>query len=212
MHPPRLSSCELGSPPIARGSDHAVVWHIRADYWPARRCGHWQWCCRAGPVVAADDRVRPLVPKGPELALPREFNYQVISRQRQPMHDGASHSRRLRRHGRVSGSLQQDHPDPQSGDRERLGEVPVVSPMPYEPVRGGTPSVVSREKAGRDADGNSCTSTTVEDSFTILGGTSTNCAGGVMPQKKWITCEEVVKGPASGRAPAVRPHPSTATS
>ena len=30
----------------------------------------------------------PLVQKGPELALPREFNYQVISRQGQPMHDG----------------------------------------------------------------------------------------------------------------------------
>ena len=28
------------------------------------------------------------MPKGPEQALPREFNYQVISRQGQPMHDG----------------------------------------------------------------------------------------------------------------------------
>ena len=45
------------------------------------------------------------------------------------------------------------------------------------------------------------TSTRVENSFTILGGTSTNCAGGVLPFNKWITCEEVVKGPTFGPAP-----------
>jgi uncharacterized protein len=33
----------------------------------------------------------------------------------------------------------------------------------------------------------------VIDSFNILGGTSTNCAGGQVPNKKWITDEEVVK-------------------
>jgi uncharacterized protein len=42
---------------------------------------------------------------------------------------------------------------------------------------------------------------TVLDSVTVLGGTSTNCAGGVLPFNKWITCEEVVKGPSFGPLP-----------
>jgi secreted PhoX family phosphatase len=33
----------------------------------------------------------------------------------------------------------------------------------------------------------------VIDSFNILGGTSTNCAGGVRSPHQWLTCEEVVK-------------------
>ena len=89
-------------------------------------------------------------------------------------------------------------------NRERPGEVPVVSPEPYDPtVRGGnTKLVVRRDRAGLTTDGQRAFTYTVEDEFTILGGTSTNCAGGVLPFKKWITCEEVVKGPTFGPAPA----------
>ena len=36
------------------------------------------------------------------------------------------------------------------------------------------------------------------DWFNILGGTDTNCAGGELPWKKWVTCEEVVNRGATG--------------
>lgn len=145
----------------------------------------------------------PLAPKGPELALPPEFNYQVISRQGQPMHDGFPTPGAFDGMGAFPGPhgttiLIRNHEN-----RERLGEVPVVSPLPYDAtVRGGnTKLVVRREKAARDDEGQQLYAYTVENSFAILGGTSTNCAGGVLPYHKWITCEEVVKGPSSGPAP-----------
>jgi secreted PhoX family phosphatase len=145
----------------------------------------------------------PLVPKGPELALPSEFNYQVISRQGQIMHDGRPTPGAFDGMGAFPGEhgttiLIRNHEN-----RERLGEVPVVSPAPYDPsVRGGnTKLVVRRDKVGVSAEGQQLYVYTVEDSFTILGGTSTNCAGGELPFKKWLTCEEVVKGPTFGPAP-----------
>ena len=36
--------------------------------------------------------------------------------------------------------------------------------------------------------------------FAILGGTSTNCAGGIRSPHQWLTCEEVVKGPLGNPA------------
>jgi uncharacterized protein len=146
----------------------------------------------------------PLVPKGPELALPPEFNYQVISRQGQMMRDARPVPGACDGMGAFPGPhgttiLIRNHEN-----RERLGEVPVVAPQPYDPtVRGGnTKLVVRRARAGRTADGHQAYSYTLDDEFTILGGTSTNCAGGVLPFKKWITCEEVVKGPTFGPPPA----------
>jgi secreted PhoX family phosphatase len=145
----------------------------------------------------------PLVPKGPELALPPEFNYQVISRQGEPMRDGFPTPGTFDGMGAFPGQhgttiLIRNHEN-----RERLGEVPVISPVPYDPTvrAGNTKLVVRRDKAGVNADGQQLYVYTVEDSFTILGGTSTNCAGGVLPFTKWITCEEVVKGPTFGPSP-----------
>ena len=145
----------------------------------------------------------PLVPKGPELALPPEFNYQVISRQGQIMHDGHPTPSAFDGMGAFPGHANRTVLIRNHENRERPGEVPVVSPMPYDPsVRGGaTKLVVHRESAGRGPDGEQLYAYTVENSFTILGGTSTNCAGGVLPFKKWLTCEEVVKGPRFGPAP-----------
>ncbi len=37
------------------------------------------------------------------------------------------------------------------------------------------------------------------DKPAILGGTSTNCAGGELPFKKWMTGEEVVKRQPNGK-------------
>jgi secreted PhoX family phosphatase len=146
----------------------------------------------------------PLAPKGPELALPAGFNYQVISRQGEPMRDGFPTPGAFDGMGAFPGRggttiLIRNHEN-----RERLGEVPVVTTAPYDPtVRGGNSKlVVRRRRSTRSGlDGEPLYDYVVEDSFAILGGTSTNCAGGELPFRRWITCEEVVKGPAFGPAP-----------
>jgi secreted PhoX family phosphatase len=144
-----------------------------------------------------------LVEKGPELALPAEFNYQVIARQGYPMHDGQLTPSAFDGMGAFPGPdgttiLIRNHEN-----RERAGEVPVIVPSPYDAaVRGGNVKlVVSREKAGIDSDGRQLYDYFVDDSFGILGGTSTNCAGGELPYSTWLTCEEIVEGPAFGPLP-----------
>lgn len=145
----------------------------------------------------------PLEPTGPELALPPGFHYQVISRQGEPMHDGSLTPSAFDGMGAFPGPghttiLIRNHEN-----RERPGEVPVLAPFPYDAaVRGGASKLeVRREAVGRGPDDEELYSYTVENSFAILGGTSTNCAGGVLPDGKWLTCEEVVKGPTFGPAP-----------
>lgn len=146
----------------------------------------------------------PLTPKGPELALPPGFHYQVISRQGLPMHDGQLTPSCFDGMGAFPGPggttiLIRNHEN-----RERPGEVPVVTPYPYDlKVRGGATKLVVRrelEASGGGGDERAYTYT-VENSFAILSGTSTNCAGGVLPFGKWLTCEEVVKGPTFGPPP-----------
>jgi uncharacterized protein len=69
-------------------------------------------------------------------------------------------------------------------NRSRAGEIPVVVPFgkryDNDPnTRGGnTKVVVSRNRE-------------VVESFAVLGGTHTNCAGGLTPWDSWITCEEI---------------------
>ncbi|RYD41308.1 MAG: DUF839 domain-containing protein, partial [Verrucomicrobiaceae bacterium] len=64
-----------------------------------------------------------------------------------------------------------------------------------------TKLVVERRSTGtRDAaSGEPIFEYEVVEDFAILGGTSTNCAGGEMPYKRWVTCEEVVKRSESGK-------------
>ena len=144
----------------------------------------------------------PLVNKG-DLWLPADFNYQVISRQGTPMSDGQPTPGIFDgmgafpdvRRNEVRGDttiLIRNHEN-----RERAGEQKVVTgPREYDPSAFGgcTKLVVRREKTGeRDDAGNPLYTYEVLRDFAILGGTSTNCAGGVLPHKKWVTCEEVVK-------------------
>jgi secreted PhoX family phosphatase len=159
----------------------------------------------------------PLAPKPPAggtdptqyLSLPAGFNYQVISRQGQPMRDGKP----------TPGIFDAKGAFPDTGDgvnptgdttilirnhenRERPGEVKVTTGPRFEydeaTFGGNTKLVVKRKKTGMDTNQNPVYEYTVADSFAILGGTSTNCTGGETPFKKWITCEEVVKGPGGG--------------
>lgn len=81
-------------------------------------------------------------------------------------------------------------------NRSRPGEIPVVVPAGkrYDPdpaVRGGNTKLVLG--AGRR----------VQSSFAVLGGTHTNCAGGLTPWGTWITCEEIFSyGPAESGSTA----------
>lgn len=118
------------------------------------------------------------------LALPAGFSYRLISRAGDPMSDGSPtpgifDGMAAYRGPRGSTVLIRNHEN-----RSRPGEVGVQVPAGkrYDPdaaVRGGnTKLVVSRDNR-------------VEQSFAVLGGTHTNCAGGQTPWGTWITCEEI---------------------
>ncbi len=128
------------------------------------------------------------------LALPAGFAYRVISRSGDPMGDGNPTPNVFDgmaaypgRGGQVVLVRNHEH-------RSQAGEIPVVVPqgMRYDPdpnTRGGnTKLVVDRRRE-------------VVESFAILGGTHTNCAGGSTPWGTWITAEEVFNYGSTGSAP-----------
>jgi uncharacterized protein len=142
----------------------------------------------------------PLVAKG-ELMLPAAFNYQVISRQGVLMRDGAPTPSCFDGMGAFPGPhgttiLIRNHENRLSQNPQGVLEIPVIVPPGFaydeDPrMRAGcTKVVVRREAAGVY---------TLVDDFAIQGGTDNNCAGGVLPFKKWITCEEVVRRGATGK-------------
>ena len=151
----------------------------------------------------------PLVLKG-DLYLPAAFNYQVIDRQGTPMRNGQptpgifdAMGAYPDAGGGVHGNGKRTILIRNHENRERDGEIKVVTGpgFEYDPTAFGgcTKLVVEREQVGRDrASGEPLYEYTVVDRFAILGGTSTNCAGGELPFKKWMTCEEVVKRQPNG--------------
>ena len=139
----------------------------------------------------------PLVPKG-DLALPAAFNYQVISVQGTLMDDGRPTPGVFDGMGAFPGPAGTTILIRNHENRERPGEIKVVTGpgLEYDETAfgGNTKLEVRRERAGTDpATGEALYAYEVVRQFAILGGTSTNCAGGLRDPLRWLTCEEVVK-------------------
>lgn len=146
----------------------------------------------------------PLVNKG-DLMLPADFNYQVVSRQGVPMSDGNltpgifDGMASFRGHHGTT-ILIRNHEN-----RRRAGEIPVIVPpdklYDLDPTYtgGDTKLVVRRRRTGAKdpLSRQPLYAYEILHDFAILGGTDTNCAGGVVGDS-WVTCEEVVNRSATG--------------
>ena len=122
-----------------------------------------------------------------DIWLPAEFDYRVISRQGDLMSDGRPTPGLFDGMGAYPGPRDTTILIRNHENRERDGEQKVVTDasLEYNPAAlGGNTKLRVRRKG---------TTYEVVDAFAILGGTSTNCAGGLRGSHIWITCEEVVK-------------------
>jgi uncharacterized protein len=137
----------------------------------------------------------PLVNKG-DLWLPEDFSYTVIQRQGELMSDGnlvpgIFDGMAAYRGNRGTIVLIRNHEN-----RRQAGEIPVI--VPEELKYDTTPSYnAGNTKIVVDTGPRKGTFEVLE-TFAILGGTDTNCAGGVTPWASWVTCEEVVNRSAAG--------------
>ena len=128
----------------------------------------------------------PLVSQGDgELALPQGFQYSVVSRQGDVMSDGNPTPGLFDGMATFKGDRDTTILIRNHENRRRSGETLVVVPpdLRYDSDpsynAGNTKLVIDNQTR------------TVIESFGILGGTSTNCAGGQMPWGSWIASEEV---------------------
>ncbi|MBA3422741.1 MAG: DUF839 domain-containing protein [Thermoleophilaceae bacterium] len=160
-----------------------------------------------GQAPGQNEGYGPLVPKTDgqnTLFLPEEFNFQTISRQGDPQDDGTVTPGIFDGMGAYRGRRGRTILIRNHENRRRPGEIPVV--VDPEDRYDDDPSYnagdskleVSRRRAGRNPDGTPRFVFTVERSFNILGGTDTNCAGG-MVGRSWVTCEEVVNRGSTGK-------------
>ncbi len=123
-----------------------------------------------------------------DLRLPEGFRYRIVSRQGEEMSDGnptPGICDGMAAFAAPGGAtiLMRNHENRRPFFPGSENEIPVVVPERFQYDRSGvfiggvTKLVVSRDRR-------------VERDFAVLGGTTTNCAGGMTPWGSWITCEE----------------------
>jgi secreted PhoX family phosphatase len=152
------------------------------------------WSCqgppagRRRPAGLGEGGYGPLERAGPDLALPRGFEYRRFGLAGQPMSDGsptpAAHDG-MAAFPLPNGNIRliRNHELSLSGSRRRRAPEPAYDPR----AAGGTTSLEIDPS----------TLEVVAD-FRSLNGTARNCAGGPTPWGSWLTCEESVVGPGSG--------------
>ena len=135
------------------------------------------------------------------MQLPKGFKYRVISRDYEIMSDGNPTPGIFDGTGSFPGPrgtvvLIRNHEN-RSRPNEITVEVPVGKRYDPDPnVRAGNTKLVVDRGSRR-----------VVESFAVLGGTHTNCAGGVTPWGSWISCEEIfVYGAGEADPSAGVPH------
>jgi len=134
-----------------------------------------------------------LSPAGPELALPRDFTYTVLSSTGKPMSDG--HPTPGAFDGMAAFSLPNGNVrlvrNHENRDQPATAVVKGDVAKAYDPRGGGgTTSLEVRVVPDGKVE-------LVRD-FLSLGGTIVNCAGGPTPWGTWLSCEESVSGAAEG--------------
>jgi secreted PhoX family phosphatase len=136
------------------------------------------------PSVGGDGRRSRRLRNAGDLFLPQGFSYRVVSRQGDPMSDGNPTPSRFDGMGAFEGPggttvLIRNHEN-KGNPAEEAVIVPDDRRYDPDPRRNGgnTKLVIDGDRR-------------VVESFAVLGGTSTNCAGGSTPWGSWISCEEV---------------------